>query len=78
MLPLLEGEKIKWLHQRCMRTWLSILPYNAACSFIIIKNNQSNTWKKHTAPFKYVVKYVLLNVIAMKLCKTLDIGTRVK
>ncbi len=56
-----KGKKIKWLLQCRMCSHLSIL----ACSFIIIKNNQSNIWKKHIAPFKYLVQSVLLSVITV-------------
>ncbi len=41
--------------------------HSTKCSLfiIIIKNNRSNIWKKHTAPFKYVVKSVLFSVITV-------------
>ncbi len=44
---------------------LSILPWQCSLFIIIIKNNQSNIWKKHTAPFKYVVKSVPLSTISV-------------
>ncbi len=43
---------------------LSILP-NAACSLSLYKTTGPNIWKKHTAPFKYVVKSVLFSVITV-------------
>ncbi len=58
-------KKIKWSLQRCMHTQLSILPWNAACSFIIIKNNQSKYGKKPHCSVKYVVKSVPLSIITV-------------
>ncbi len=48
-----------------MRSQLSILPSQCSLFIIIIKNNRSNIWKKHTALFKYVVKSVLFSVITV-------------
>ncbi len=44
---------------------LSILPSQCSLFIIIIYNNRSNIWKKHTALFKYVVKSVLFSVITV-------------
>ncbi len=65
-----KGKQIKWLLQRHMCSHLSILPWQCSLFIYHYKNNQSNIWKKLTAPFKYVVKSVLLSIIAVKLCKT--------
>ncbi len=57
----------------CFHCWkgnkssLSSFKHSTKCSLfiIIIKNNRSNIWKKHTAQFKYVVKSVLFSVITV-------------
>ncbi len=37
----------------------------------LYKNNRSNIWKKHTAPFKYVVKSVLFSVISREVMQNI-------
>ncbi len=61
----IRTQKITWFLQRRMLAQLSILPRQCSLFITIIKNNQSNIWKKHTAPFKYVVKSVPLSVITV-------------